>query len=300
MKAPLLSVVGAQKTYGDQVALRGASFDLVPGELVALLGPNGAGKTTLIRAICGRHRLDGGQIELMGQPIRNNDRTQRAMLGFVPQEVAIYPDLSAQQNLEVFGRLHGVPPDQIATRIEDVLDWTQLRSRRHDRAGRFSGGMQRRLNIACGVLHNPIVLLLDEPTVGVDPQSRERIFEMLQDLKQRGTAILMTTHQLDEAQSRCDRIVIVDEGRTIASGTLGELIAATVGDKRRLTVQFREESESGVQLVTETFELTDVAAEVPRVLEHKAQQGEVVEEVSLQNPSLQDVFLHLTGRDLRE
>ena len=236
----------------------------------------------------------------MGEVIVSRDRRQRALLGFVPQELAIYPDLTAQQNLEVFGRLHGVPAAQLPGRVSEALQWTQLESRRHDRAGSFSGGMQRRLNIACGVLHDPAVLLLDEPTVGVDPQSRERIFEMLADLKLRGTAIVLTTHQLDEAQSRCDRIVIVDEGRTIAAGTLDELVAATVGDTQRLTVQFVEAADEGRQRVTETYDLADVVTDLPAVLQQKGQHGAVIEELTLQRPTLQDVFLHLTGRELRE
>lgn len=298
---PLLSVIEARKSYGNQVALRGVNFDVVPGELLALLGPNGAGKTTLIRAICGRHRLDSGTVEFLGEPIATNDRRQRAMLGFVPQELAVYPDLSAEQNLAVFARLHGVPAAQVGFTINDALSWTRLESRRHDRVGNFSGGMQRRLNIACGVLHDPTVLLLDEPTVGVDPQSRERIFEMLEELKSRGTAIVLTTHQLDEAQSRCDRIVIMDEGQTIAAGTLEELVSATVGSTQRLTVQFVEtDSDNSQQRVTETYDLGDVATELPKVLAQKQSTDCLLEELSLQRPTLQDVFLHLTGRELRE
>ena len=299
--SPLLSVINAHKAYGDHVALRGVNFDVVPGELLALLGPNGAGKTTLIRAICGRHRLDSGTIELLGEPIAANDRRQRALLGFVPQELAVYPDLSAEQNLDVFARLHGVPAEHVGAEIEEALRWTQLESRRGDRVGSFSGGMQRRLNIACGVLHEPTVLLLDEPTVGVDPQSRERIFEMLAELKARGTAIVLTTHQLDEAQSRCDRIVIIDEGQTIAEGTLEELVAATVGSAQRLTVQFIEtDADDGRHRVSETYDLSDVATELPQVLAQKQNTGCVLEELNLQPPTLQDVFLHLTGRELRE
>ena len=301
MTGPLLTVVDAEKAYGEHVALRGVNFDLRPGELLGLLGPNGAGKTTLIRAICGRHRLDAGYVELMGEVVVSRDRRQRALLGFVPQELAIYPDLTAQQNLEVFGRLHGVPAAQLSTRVSEALHWTQLESRRHDQAGSFSGGMQRRLNIACGVLHDPVVLLLDEPTVGVDPQSRERIFEMLADLKERGTAIVLTTHQLDEAQSRCDRIVIIDEGQTIAEGTLEQLVAATVGASQRLTIEFIESIDGGQQQrVTETYDLTDVVADLPVVLQQKGKEGAMVEELTLQRPTLQDVFLHLTGRELRE
>ncbi len=299
MKAgPLLSVIGAQKSYADHVALCGVSLGVRPGELVALLGPNGAGKTTLIRAICGRHRLDSGHIELLGERVEQHGPSHRAQLGLVPQDLAIYPDLSAQQNLEVFGRLHGVPQKDLSSRVERALVWTQLESRRHDRAERFSGGMQRRLNIACGVLHDPLVLLLDEPTVGVDPQSRERIFEMLTELKQRGTGIVLTTHQLDEAQSRCDRIVIMDEGRTIAEGTLEELIAATVGAGQQLTM--RVQSDATAPVVSETQLLMNIAEQLPAIVAEKAATGATITELGLQTPSLQDVFLHLTGRELRE
>ena len=301
MTVPLLSVINAHKAYGEQVALRGVDFDVAPGELLALLGPNGAGKTTLIRAICGRHRLDDGRVELMGEPVRNRDRKRRAMLGFVPQELAVYPDLTAEQNLQVFARLHGVPKGKLSSRVADVLDWTQLGSRRHDRAGSFSGGMQRRLNIACGVLHEPVVFLLDEPTVGVDPQSRERIFQMLGELKARGTAIVLTTHQLDEAQAQSDRIVIIDEGKTIAQGTMSELVASTVGEMQRLTVELSVVGESGQrETLTENHELHDVAGELPGLIAEKTGSGQEIEELNLHRPTLQDVFLHLTGRELRE
>lgn len=296
--SPLLSIVDARKAYGDHVALSGVSFDVRPGELLALLGPNGAGKTTLIRAICGRHRLDGGHVELLGDRVERHERSQRAQLGLVPQELAIYPDLTARQNLEVFGRLHGVPKDQLSTRVDEALVWTQLESRRDDRAGGFSGGMQRRLNIACGVLHDPLVLLLDEPTVGVDPQSRERIFEMLDELKQRGTGIVLTTHQLDEAQSRCDRIVIIDQGQTIAVGTLDELIEQTVGTSQQLSVTVAGQPSGATR--AETFQLTNVVAELTEIVQAKAKAGETITELGLTAPSLQDVFLHLTGRELRE
>lgn len=298
MTQSLLTVTAAHKAYGSHVALRGVTFDVQPGELLGLLGPNGAGKTTLIRAICGRHRLDSGTIELSGKALRR--RSQLADLGFVPQDLAVYPDLTAQQNLEVFGRLHGVPVRGLKARVDEALEWTQLESRRHDLAGQFSGGMQRRLNIACGVLHDPQVLLLDEPTVGVDPQSRERIFEMLQDLRSKGTSIVLTTHQLDEAQSRCDRIVIVDQGQVIASGTLDELIGETVGHSQRLTVAASpmdsDEHSSSIQ----TLQLSDVAGQLPQVLSQAVEQGFDIDQLTLDSPSLQDVFLHLTGRELRE
>lgn len=296
MSGPLLQVMQASKSYGSFEALRGATFYVRPGELLGMLGPNGAGKTTLIRAICGRHQLDSGTILLRERPM---DRAQRARLGFVPQDLAIYPDLTAEQNLMVFGRLHGVRGEQLIRRVQEALQWTRLADRRHSFAGTFSGGMQRRLNIACGVLHDPILLLLDEPTVGVDPQSRERIFDMLNELTRRGTSVLLTTHQLDEVQTRCDRIVIIDQGKVVASGELEELISQTVGHARQLTLQTRPNAEAR-RSSTQTMELPNVARDLPRVLSRAESKGIHIDHLTVKAPSLQDVFLHLTGKELRE
>ena len=190
--AAILSIRKAEKSYGTTLALRGVTLDLFPGELLGFLGPNGAGKTTLIRCLAGRSTLDAGTLRFA----RGID--QAGGLGVVPQTIAIYGDLTAEQNLYAFGRLHAVPRRDLKNRVNEALGWSNLSDRRHHLVKTFSGGMQRRLNIACSVLHRPQILLLDEPTVGVDPQSRERIYEMLSELRNRGTAILLTTHQLDE------------------------------------------------------------------------------------------------------
>src|SRR5262249_47383676 len=194
----------ARKSFGTTAALQGASLALGPGELLGLLGPNGAGKTTLVRAAAGRVRLDSGSVELLGRPLRPG--SPRPQLGVVPQEIALYGALSARENLEVFGRLQGLQGRALAERVAWALGWTALDARAGEPVKRFSGGMRRRLNIACGVLHEPRVLLLDEPTVGVDPQSRERIYEMLAGLRKGGTSLLLTTPQLEEAHATCDRI----------------------------------------------------------------------------------------------
>ena len=196
-------------------------------------GPNGAGKTTLVRCLSGRVRPDSGSMELLGRPLL--PRSGREGLGFVPQELALYPDLTARENLGAFGRFHGLRGRELREAVERALEWTGLSDRADELTKTFSGGMKRRVNIACGVLHRPTVLLLDEPTVGVDPQSRERIFVMLDELRDQGTSILLTTHQLDEAEQRSDRIVIIDHGRVIAEGTLPKLIESTVGVNRRVT-----------------------------------------------------------------
>ena len=236
---PVLRVREARKAFGTVRALDGATLELRPGELLALLGPNGAGKTTLIRAISGRVRLDQGEIELFGRPL--DGAAGRTSLAVVPQEIALYPLLSARENLRVFGSLYGVPASRLAERVAWALDWTGLAERAGGLVRGFSGGMKRRLNVACGVLHEPRALLLDEPTVGVDPQSRERLYDMLAELRGRGTSLLLTTHQLEEAEARCERIVIIDHGRVVAAGTLAELVERTIGGGRQIVIRLDRE-----------------------------------------------------------
>jgi ABC-2 type transport system ATP-binding protein len=301
-----ITIEHARKRFGAQDALVDASLELRPGELLALLGPNGAGKTTLIRSIAGRVRLDGGTISIFGRPVAGApDAEQLAHLGVVPQEIALYPLLTARENLEAFGSLHGVRGLRLRERIEWALEWTGLADRRREPVKTFSGGMKRRLNIACGVLHAPGVILLDEPTVGVDPQSRGRIEEMLDRLRADGTSILLTTHQLDEAERRCDRIAILDHGRVIAAGTLDELIRATSGARK--TVLLRVEPPpptppEGFVAVDDawTADIADVGRDLAPLLARVAATGATIGDLEVRRPTLQSVFLHLTGRELRE
>jgi ABC-2 type transport system ATP-binding protein len=305
----VLKVAQARKSFGSVQALDGASLELRQGEMLALLGPNGAGKTTLVRAIAGRARLDGGTIELFGRPldVSGGATNGRAELGVVPQDIALYPLLTARENLEVWGRLHGVSPHDLGPRVDRALEWTALADRAKEPIKRFSGGMKRRLNIACGILHEPKVVLLDEPTVGVDPQSRERIYDMLAGLRDRGVSLLLTTHQLEEAEARCQRIVVIDHGRVIAGGTLNELVEQTVGASRRVTLVLDrapatplpgfEAANGGTSLVAH---VRDVATELPPLLAVVREAGGKVLDVEVRSPSLHAVFIHLTGRDLRE
>jgi ABC-2 type transport system ATP-binding protein len=304
---PALRVTQACKRFGTTQALDGAEVVLERGQLLLLLGPNGAGKTTLIRAVAGRVRLDQGQIEILGQAVNGAASNARRSLGIVPQEIALYPLLTARENLEVFGAFHGLGGAALAEQVSSALTWTGLADRAQEPIKGFSGGMKRRLNIACGVLHKPEVVLLDEPTVGVDPQSRERIWEMLDKLKQAGASLVLTTHQLDEAQTRGDRIVIIDHGKTIAAGTFHELVEQTVGTRRQVTLTLDRPLAGpldmpGVQSEDRTirWQAADVAAELPPVLQSVRAAGRHVEEVTVQSPTLQSVFLHLTGRELRE
>ena len=306
----VLTVNGARKRFGDVVALDGATCSLREGELLALLGPNGAGKTTLIRAISGRVALDAGEIRLFGTPLSGTATPSE--LGIVPQELAIYPSLTARENLQAFGRLQGLSPRDVAERVKWALAVTALEDRADDPIKAFSGGMKRRLNIACGVIHRPRVVLLDEPTVGVDPQSRERIYDMLAGLTRDGVSLLLTTHHLEEAEARCTRTVIIDHGKVIAAGSLKELVDRTVGRHRIVTLRLDAPVtapdlmiQRGIEIAADDPRLLrarvdNVARELPGLLAALSAQGRDVEDVEVRSPSLQAVFIHLTGRELRE
>jgi ABC-2 type transport system ATP-binding protein len=286
-----LTISDARKKFGGSVALDGASLELRQGELLALLGPNGAGKTTLIRAIAGRVRLDGGEIRLFDRLL--DGRRTPPELGIVPQEVALYQLLTARENLTMFGRFQGLSGAELDAQVAWALDRTGLADRAGEIVKRYSGGMRRRLNIACGFLHRPRVLLLDEPTVGVDPQSRDRIYDVLGELATDGVSMLLTTHHLEEAEARCSRTVIIDHGRVIASGTLAELVERTVGRHRHVTLYL----DNGEQRVAR---LDSVATELPPLLARISAEGRAVHDLEVRGPSLQAVFIHLTGRELRE
>ncbi len=302
-----LVVENAVRRFGDRKALNGASFELRQSEFLGLLGPNGAGKTTLIRSIAGRLRLNQGEIRLHGRPVVPGAKTpESARLGIIPQNIAIYESLTARENLELFGRIFEVPRERLRKRIDWALDWTGLSDRAKEPVSGFSGGMQRRLNIACGVLHEPDVILLDEPTVGVDPQSRQRIWEMLKQIQAGGVSIVLTTHQLDEAQQICERIVIIDDGRTIAAGTFDELLDASVGRRRRVVFTHAgtvTDLPSGVDRRDDhsaTFTVDRITSDLTFRLTQFREAGLEVTDVSIEVPTLQSVFLHFTGHELRE
>jgi ABC-2 type transport system ATP-binding protein len=233
-------------------------------------------------------------------------------LGIVPQEVAVYPLLTARENLEVFGRLNGLARSDLSTQVTWALEQTGLTDRANEAVKQFSGGMRRRLNIACGVLHRPRIVLLDEPTVGVDPQSRDRIYDMLAALAQSGVSLLLTTHHLEEAEARCSRTVIIDHGKVIASGTMSELVAQTVGLHRLVTIRLDaplggDATTGSDAMSTDPADnrivrarLHDVGAELPPLLDRIRLAGRLVDDVEVRGPSLQSVFIHLTGRELRE
>lgn len=244
------------KSYGKHAAVAGVTLDVNAGEIVGLLGPNGAGKSTTVAMLCGLTPPDRGAVTLGGETVGDEASPAKRRIGLVPQDIALYEDLPAASNVELFGALYGVAGEELRKRTREALALVGLADRARDRPQVFSGGMKRRLNIACALVHDPDVLLLDEPTVGVDPQSRNAIFDNLETLRSRGKALLYTTHYMEEAERLCDRVVIVDHGKVAASDRKEALVALLPPEKRRRTV------------------VTDA--------------------------TLEDVFLHLTGRDLRD
>jgi ABC-2 type transport system ATP-binding protein len=302
-----------RKSFGEREAVRGVSFEIAPGETYGLLGPNGAGKTTTISMACGILYRDGGEVRVAGLPLDVGSTAAKAAIGLVPQDLAIYPDLNARENLAFFGRLYGMRGRALATRIDEVLEVVDLADRAKERTEHYSGGMKRRLNIAVGLLHRPRLLVLDEPTVGVDPQSRNAILTSVEALSAEGMGILYTTHYMEEAERLCDRVGIIDEGTIIAEGTRRELVAMVGGlDKISLTATGNlRAAATALQSVPGLREvivhdtgldlLVDGARQrLPELLEAAARDGAVIRSVEVIEPDLEAVFLHLTGKALRD
>jgi ABC-2 type transport system ATP-binding protein len=284
-----------------------------PGETYGLLGPNGAGKTTTIRMVCGLLRPDAGTVVIAGNPLEAGSSESRRLIGYVPQDVALYPDLSARENLRFFGRLYRLAGRELAARVDEVLELVDLRDRADDRVESFSGGMRRRLNIGAGLVHQPRLLVLDEPTVGVDPQSRHAILQAVQTFGVAGMAVLYTTHYMEEAERLCDRVGIIDHGRLVAEGNRRELVElvrqrdrielAASGDLpsyaahlRRLPgVEEASVADSHVHLLAREGRRL-----LPSVLSVAERCDVALNSVEVVEPDLEAVFLHLTGTALRE
>jgi ABC-2 type transport system ATP-binding protein len=309
----MLEVESLSKSYGSLKAVDGVSFQVRPGEIYGLLGPNGAGKTTTISCLCGLLTPDSGSIVLEGVALSSDPIGFKGKIGVVPQETAIYGDLSARENLSFWGALAGLQGRELRRRVGEVLEAVGLAERAKEPSRKFSGGMKRRLNLAVGMIHQPRLLLLDEPTVGIDVQARLNILDVVRDAAQRGTAILYTTHYLEEAQDLCDRIGIMDHGRILADGDLDHL-KRMVGEGQILTLrgpfgaqELREAigQDARVRIVTldDGHAMLDVGTQrgdISDVLGRILGGGLSVDDVSIQEPSLQGVFLKMTGRELRD
>ncbi len=307
--ASMLRCEGLRKRFGDRQAVDGVSFEIAERECYGLLGPNGAGKTTTISMLCGLIACDEGEIVVDGHA--GGTLEAKAAIGYVPQDLALYPDLSAVENLTFFGQLYGLESKELQGRIAETLELVGLAERGKDRIGTYSGGMKRRANMAAGLLHRPKLLVLDEPTVGVDPQSRNAILETVGEL---GVAVLYTTHYMEEAAKLCDRVGIIDDGHLIAEGSTGALIAAHGGRDRvhlscdraeldELAAACKElESVHDVHEVDGNLELTTDHGPVilPAVVAVAARHGVELTGVEVRSPNLEDVFLNLTGKELRD
>ena len=309
----VVECTGLRKRFGSLEAVRGVGFRIGAGETYGLLGPNGAGKTTTISMVCGLLEPDAGEVHVAGERITPRSTRAKAAIGYVPQELALYPDLSGRENLRFFGRLYGLEGRDLARRTAEVLEVVGLSDRADDETKVYSGGMKRRLNIGLGLLHRPRLLVLDEPTVGVDPQSRNAILESIERLGESGLAVLYTTHYMEEAERLCDRIGIIDLGELKAEGTQRELVAL-VGQHDRVllsgggnlaeaakaceslpAVRASSLAEGRIELLVD-----GARSLLPEILRVAADAGASVDGVEVDEPDLEAVFLHLTGRALRD
>ena len=308
-----IEVQELHKNFGDVYAVQGVSFDVHRGEIFSLLGPNGAGKSTTISMLSCLLQPTQGDALVLGHSIVKDQTAVRAALGVVPQDIAIYPDLSARENLNFWGKMYGLRGSMLKQRVDEVLEIIGLTDRQKGASGKFSGGMKRRLNIGIALLHKPQVVIMDEPTVGIDPQSRRNILDNVLELNKQGMTVLYTTHYMEEAQELSNHIAIIDKGKVIAYGTHAELIKL-VGEQDRLQLTLNTESErvldkwrtiDGVNKVTAqdgtvTLLANDSNFVLPRLFESAAAVSTRITSVDIQEPNLEAVFLHLTGKALRD
>jgi len=305
-----IALEGVTKSYGTRRALAGVDFTVGAGEVVGLLGPNGAGKSTTLAILATLLAADGGRAVVAGHALPDGAAAVRARLGFVPQQTAVYPPLTASENLRFFARMLGLRGATARDAVRRALDTVGLAERADEPVAHFSGGMRRRLNLACGILHRPAVVLLDEPTVGVDPQSRERIFAAVEALARDGAAVLYSTHYMEEAERLCARVVLLDAGRVVAAGTPAELVARAAM-RPRLEIRTERPLHPGwlpplpaarVEHTLDGRVAVSVAdpAVVPAVLDAAGRAGGTLLEVALHRPTLADVFFRLTGHALRD
>ena len=307
MANPVLEVQDVRKQYGHAVALGGVSLAVQPGELFGLLGPNGAGKTTLLSIVSGLLAPTHGTVQIDGQRLGMTDRELRRKIGFATQDLAIYPELTARENLEFFGRLYGLKGQLLSNRVNTLLDSVALTDRANQRCGTFSGGMKRRLNLAVALVHEPKLLLLDEPTTGVDPQSRRHIFEQVRERNRAGLTVIYTSHYMEEVQELCTRIAIVDHGKLVACDTLDHLLDR-LDSTAKLDVD--QASDSLVSQLITWPELTSVQVDgtmltvtgpkLATVLAKLLAAVGPVRSIEVTAPTLERVFLSLTGNTLRD
>jgi len=308
-----IEIKNLNKSFGDLKAVQDVSFHVQTGEVLGLLGPNGAGKSTTISMLSGLLNPTNGDATIMGHSVTKEPAAAKASLGVVPQDIALYPDLSARENLLFWGKMYGLRGPALQSRVDEVLSIIGLADRQKDKVGKFSGGMKRRVNIGAALLHKPAVIIMDEPTVGIDPQSRRHILDNVKELNQQGMTVLYTTHYMEEAAELSHHIAIMDQGKLIAYGTYNELITL-VGEQTRIDITLNSEAEKilptwrktlGVSKIDETDgRITALADDsnriLPRLFDSAAEMDVRITSIDIQEPNLETVFLHLTGRALRD
>lgn len=308
-----IEIKNLKKSFGDLQAVQDVSFHAESGEVLSLLGPNGAGKSTTISMLSGLLAPTGGDASIMGHSVVREPEAAKKSLGVVPQDIALYPDLSARENLVFWGKMYGLRGAVLKQRVDEVLEIIGLTDRQKDHVGKFSGGMKRRVNIGAALLHKPAVIIMDEPTVGIDPQSRRHILDNVKELNRQGMTVLYTTHYMEEAAELSDHIAIMDKGKVIAYGTHDELIKL-VGEETRIDITINAEggkvleawrAVEGVARIdaldgTLTALVDDTNRVLPRLFDASSKVGVRITSVDIQEPNLETVFLHLTGRALRD
>lgn len=309
----MIQVSSLSKSFGKIAAVRDVSFNIEKGEIFGILGPNGAGKSTIVNILNTLLRPDSGDVVIDGINIRDNGNKIKLIMGVVPQEIALYEELTAYENLMFWGGLYRVPKSELRERALKTLDFVDLLNRKDDRISTFSGGMKRRINIACSLLHDPRILILDEPTVGVDPQNRNHIFEVIGKLNDAGMTIIYTTHYLEEAERFCDTISIIDMGQIIARGTLKELrkisdakdliTVKLAGSDCDTVARIKSENPSIVyDIHTNTIkvECDNIVRDIPAIINRIQNSGGVIERIHTRGTSLESIYLKLTGKELRD
>ncbi len=309
----MIKVRSISKSFGNIEAVKNVSFTIDKGEIFGILGPNGAGKSTIVNILNTLVKPDKGDVIIDGININDDGDTIKLIMGVVPQEIALYEELSAYENLMFWGGLYDIPKPELKANVNNTLEIVDLVNRKDDRIKTFSGGMKRRINIACALLHNPRILVLDEPTVGVDPQNRNHIFEVIERLNNEGMTMIYTTHYMEEAERFCDKIAIIDVGGIIAQGTLKEL--RKISDvKDLITVKLADSDNEIISRITSAnplfrfdslsdtlkVECASISRDISVIINHIQSSGGVIERIYTQGTNLESIYLKLTGKELRD
>lgn len=309
----MLTIKGLKKSYGQVKAVKGVNIGIEKGEIIGLLGPNGAGKSTTISMISTLLQPDEGEIIFKGESVLKNPKHIQKVLGVVPQEIALYPTLTGYENLKFWGSAYGLKGSELKKRIDDISEIIGIKERLKDKVEKYSGGMKRRINIGAALLHEPELLIMDEPTVGIDPQSRNHILETIKQLNDRGMTIIYTSHYMEEVEFLCDRIYIMDEGVVIADGTKEELVES-VKKERKIVVEFDQNAEEvchkfeSIEMVDQvvceknmmTVLTTSKEGIMRQIIEMASEANVEIVSIDVEKPNLESVFLQLTGKALRD